>query len=66
MRVISRDGCPSSLYAEINVLSGDTVIGYANDTVGSLDPGDVAELAFQSFEDGYGTLSGRLKEINCS
>jgi hypothetical protein len=65
MHVLTRDGCPSSLYAEISILSGDTVISYANDTLSGLQPGDEGELAFVSYESGYGQLQGRLTEINC-
>lgn len=63
--VISLDGCPSGLYAEVNILSGSTVIDYSNDALGSLSASDVAKLDFVSFQEGYGTLSARIADISC-
>jgi hypothetical protein len=65
IHVITRDGCPSGLYAEINILSGATVVDYANDSLGSLAPGTVAKLDFVSFEEGQGDLRGSVTKINC-
>jgi hypothetical protein len=65
MRVIARDGCPSSLYASINIIQGSTVIDFSNDTLNGLEPGQTGELAFKAFENTTATLSGHLKEINC-
>lgn len=66
IRVVTRDGCPSGLYASINILKGDTVIDFSNDSLNGLDAGQVAEMEFQAFPpEGSGTLSGHIKEINC-
>ena len=65
MRIISQNGCSSSIYAEISILQGQTVIDYSNDTLPGLDPHQVGELAFQAFENSSGNLQGQLKEIDC-
>jgi hypothetical protein len=65
--VVSRDGCPNGVYAELNILDGDgTVIDYANDSLGSLDSQQRGRLDFTSFERGYGELKATVTEIRCS
>ena len=62
--VTSRDGCPSSLYAELTLFDNDGVqVGYTNENVGSLYSGDKAKLIFTSFEEA--AEKGRLAEISC-
>jgi hypothetical protein len=63
MRVVTRDGCPSGLYAEINIKRGGTVVDYSNDALGSLGPGETALLEFTDASDSGGT--GSLTEIDC-
>ena len=63
--LVSRDGCPSGVYAEVNIKSGGVVIDYSNDSLGSLAANDVAKLDFVAFEDGYGTLTAQITDINC-
>jgi hypothetical protein len=63
MRVTTRDGCPSGLYAEINIKRGGTVVDYSNDALGSLGPGETALLEFTDTSESGGT--GFLTEINC-
>ena len=64
MVVIARNGCPSSLYAEITVLdSGGTNIGFTNDTTSGLGAGQKANLVFEDFTPG--AKSARLAKISC-
>lgn len=65
MLILTRHGCPSSLYAEINITQGSTVIDFSNDTLGSLSSGEVGELGFQAYENTSGTLEGQLKTVDC-
>lgn len=45
--VASKNGCPNSLYAEIELLDkNDVKIGYSNDSIGSLSPASKAKLIF--------------------
>ena len=62
--LIARDGCSSSLYAEITISDGqDVQIGYTNDSVGSVAPGTKVRLMFNSYEDSAQTA--RLAKISC-
>ena len=64
MAIIARDGCPSSVYAEITILdSSGTNIGYTNDTTSGLGAGQKAKLVFEDFT--AGAKSARLAEISC-
>lgn len=64
MFVIARDGCPTSVYAEINLLDGsDTNLGFTNDTTSALSPGQKAKLVFDTFTDGV--KSANLGKISC-
>lgn len=61
---ISRDGCPSGLYAALNWLdSNDTVVSYDNATLPSLLPMQTAKLRFDDIQE-LGK-SGQMAEINC-
>jgi hypothetical protein len=64
MRVISQEGCFGGLYAEVNILQNDAVVGYSNDLLGSLPAMTEGRLEFQDFG-GSGTKSASLSEINC-
>jgi hypothetical protein len=45
--VATKNGCPNSLYAEIELLDKNNVkIGYSNDSIGSLSPASKARLIF--------------------
>jgi hypothetical protein len=45
--VASKNGCPNSLYAEIELLDkNDVKIGYSNDSIGSLSSASKAQLIF--------------------
>lgn len=62
--VIARDGCPSSLYAEITLLDGqDVQLGYTNDTVGSVSPGTKARLMFNTYESS--AKQAQLAKVSC-
>lgn len=62
--VISQDGCPSGIYAEMNFMdAGGTVVDWSNDTVSYLEPMQKALLTFVSYSAPGGTI--RLTEINC-
>lgn len=64
MEVISRWGCPSSLYAEINLLNKNGVnIGWTNDSTQGLRAGDKAILVFGTYE--ASAESARLADISC-
>jgi hypothetical protein len=65
MRVVTENGCQSSIYAEVNILQGQTVIDYSNDTLAALAPGQVGELAFKAFENTSSELQAQLNQINC-
>lgn len=65
MELVSRDGCGGGLYVAMNKLEGDTVVGYTNDSLPSLEPRQIARLTFTSTEDEQ-RLRGRVAEIVCS
>jgi hypothetical protein len=64
--IVSQNGC-SSTYAEGNMTSssGGSVVDWSNDTTGALSPGQTADISFQSYVDGYGTLWFEFTELNC-
>ena len=56
--------CPNGFYAEINLLDASgTIVGYSNDTVGSLRTGQKAKLIFDITDDGV--KSARISEFSC-
>lgn len=64
MEVYSPNGCPNSLYVELNVLdSAGRVIGYTNDAVGSVGAAQKALLEFSYFEDGASKVE--VSEVSC-
>jgi hypothetical protein len=64
MSIIAREGCPSSLYAEISILdSGGTNIGFTNDTTSGLGASQKAKLVFETFTPGAKTAM--LAKISC-
>jgi hypothetical protein len=65
MQVRTKVGCSSNLYVEGNLLSGDTVVGWTNDSLSSLASGQTGNLRLQSYLRGYGTLSLRITKISC-
>lgn len=66
--VVTRTGCPSSVYAEINILRGNSVIDWTNSTLSSLGPDQVGNLTFTLY--GYGNspgdgLTAELSQLSC-
>lgn len=64
VQFISRDGCPTGLYAALNWLDkNDAVVSYDNATLPSLLPMQTAKLRFDDIQE-LGK-SGQMAEINC-
>lgn len=64
MEILTRYGCPSSLYAEINILNkGGANIGWTNDTAQRLRSGDKAILVFGTYEND--AKMAEIAEITC-
>lgn len=64
--VLSDSDCTNGLYAEVSIKdSSGVVIDYSNDTLGSLNAGETAKLEFRSFQDGAGTLTAFVTDLNC-
>jgi hypothetical protein len=52
MFVVSKEGCPNSLYAEINLYdSTGTNIGYTNESLSSLAPYEKGKMVFDTFDE---------------
>ena len=66
INVISKEGCSSSLYAKVNVEKSGVAIGWTNDSLGSLDAGQVGQMRFKYYGDGYGTLTASIQEFSCN
>jgi hypothetical protein len=63
MSVLSKDGCPNSLSAEIDIEDvNDTVVDSSSDTLGPLARGTVGELSFETFR---ASDHARLTKIDC-
>lgn len=63
MNVIAKDGCPTGLYAAINIVdSAGTVVGFTNDSLPGLAPMRKARLEFTNTTD-YN--SAEFQELNC-
>jgi hypothetical protein len=61
---VSLAGCPNSFYAAVNELdSSDSVIGYANASLPSLQPMQFAKLRFDDTSNS--AKSSQLSEIHC-
>jgi hypothetical protein len=50
INVVSKFGCPSGLYVEVNFLSSGVVVDWSNDTVPALSPGQTAQLQFVTYQ----------------
>ena len=62
--VVTKDGCPSGLYGEINISQGGSVVDWTNDLIAYLGPGDSALLTFIRYP--YrSTLTGQLVDLTC-
>jgi hypothetical protein len=65
MEVVSKGGCPSGLFLELNILRGSLVIDSAIDSVSSLRAGQVAEMVFTKRNLGSGTFTSQFSSANC-
>lgn len=64
MVIISKDGCPSSLYAELSILDeAGTQVGYTNETMSSALPLQKSKLIFETYEESAN--SARISKISC-
>jgi hypothetical protein len=62
--VITKTGCPSGLYGEINILQGGVVVDWTNDLISYLGSGDTAQLTFTRYP--YrSNFQGQLTELSC-
>ena len=63
-KIVSKTGCPSSLYVETNLLSNGAIVDWSNDTARGLAPGQVAilETTFSSSSNGD---SWTFTDISC-
>jgi hypothetical protein len=62
--VITRDGCPNGMYAEIAIFDkNDIQIGYTNELTTYVSPKQKVRLGFDTFDDNARTAS--ITEINC-
>jgi hypothetical protein len=64
LMVISKQGCPNGLYAELSLLDKNRVqVGYTNDTLSAAQPLQKSKMIFESFEEAAET--GQLSKISC-
>jgi hypothetical protein len=64
MEIVARDGCPSGVYVELSVLdSAGAAVGFTNDTLSALSPGQKGKLTFESYDDG--AQKARLTQVSC-
>lgn len=62
--IITRDGCPSGIYAELAILDrSDVQIDYTNDSTTSVPPNTKVKLTFDTFNEEADTA--RIGEITC-
>ncbi len=65
--VVTKTGCPSGVYAKINILEGDNVVSWTNDTLAALSPDQVGKLTFTKY--GMGNrgwnYEAEVVELNC-
>jgi hypothetical protein len=62
--VVSKNGCPSNLYGEINIFDkNDIQISYTNDTLSSVQPNQKVRLTFDTFSEE--DQSARMSKFSC-
>lgn len=65
--VVTKTGCPSGVYAKINILEGVNVVSWTNDTLAALSPNQVGKLTFTKY--GMGDRGWKYEaevvELNC-
>jgi len=47
--VVSRDGCSSGVYVELNITQGGTVVDWTNDTLSQLNQGSQGQMVFENY-----------------
>ncbi|WP_144720138.1 hypothetical protein [Agrococcus jejuensis] len=55
--------CSSMVYVEANIVSGSTVVGFTNATLGSLRPGETGVVMLENFSGLTGDF--QLTQVNC-
>jgi hypothetical protein len=66
MNFISKFGCPSGLYVEVNFMdSSGTVYDWSNDTLPTLGARQKARLEFITYRSSGGSGTWRIANINC-
>lgn len=63
-KIVSKTGCPTSLYVETNLLRNGEVVDWSNDTARGLAPGQVAAME-TTFTKGDGAGSWTFTDISC-
>lgn len=64
MTVLTKNGCPYGVYGEINILRRGSVVGWTNDLIDYLGPGETAILNYVRYP--YrSALVGELVELSC-
>ena len=62
--IVSKYGCPSSLYGEINLFDrSDIQIGYTNDSLSTVQPGQKVKLTFDTFNEDANTAN--VAKLSC-
>jgi hypothetical protein len=65
IEVVSHYGCPGGVYAEINMLDGESVVDWSNDSIPSLGSENSALLEFVHYP--YESqLQGELTNLSCN
>lgn len=65
MEAIARDGCPVSLYVELSVEDASgAAVGFTNDLLGSVGPGQHAKLVFDTLT--AGARNAHLAQVICN
>ena len=64
LTVVTKLGCPNSLYGEMNITRGGAVVDWTNDRIASLRAGEKAVLTFIEYPYNSNN-SGRLTELTC-
>jgi hypothetical protein len=62
--VIPRDGCANNLYVELSLEDkGGAVVGYTNELLGAIDPGQRARMTFELYQQDVASVE--FSEVNC-
>ena len=65
LEVTSLSGCSDGLYAELNMLQGNRVVDWTNDTLPSLGSEQVGQLQFVSYSSSARDSRGELVTLRC-